>query len=114
MPIFTTRHAPAEVIARLIAQGEKALLARLHAARGVASVEEVRTDLAALALPHRMLNLGTMALRVADAIAAEAVVIVADYDADGATACAVGLRALRAFGLSRSLVPGGSALWPYP
>ena len=40
-----------------------------------------------------------MAARLADAIAArKKLLIVADYDADGATACAVGMRALRAFG----------------
>ena len=40
-----------------------------------------------------------MARILADAIETRAkLVIVADYDADGATACAVGLRALRAFG----------------
>jgi single-stranded-DNA-specific exonuclease len=40
-----------------------------------------------------------MARLLADAIAGEKrLLIVADYDADGATACAVGLRALRAFG----------------
>ena len=99
MPIVTTRHAPAEVIARLIAQGENALLARLHAARGVASIAETRANLATLAPPHLMLNLETMARLVADAIAArKRMLIVADYDADGATACAVGLRALRALG----------------
>jgi single-stranded-DNA-specific exonuclease len=40
-----------------------------------------------------------MASLLADAIAAgKRLVIVADYDADGATACALGVRALRAFG----------------
>ncbi len=46
-----------------------------------------------------MLNLRTMAVLLADAISSRRrLLIVADYDADGATACAVGLRALRAFG----------------
>jgi len=46
-----------------------------------------------------MLNAGRAAVRIADAIrAGERILIVADYDADGATACAVGVRGLRAFG----------------
>ena len=99
MPVFTTRDPPAEVTARLIAQGENALLARLYAARGVASVEETRADLARLEPPHRMQNLGAMAALLADAIANQKrLLIVADYDTDGATGCAVGLRALRGFG----------------
>ena len=99
MPVFTTRDPPAEVAARLIAQGENALLARLYAARGVASVEETRADLARLEPPHRMQNLGAMAALLADAIAnRKRLLIVADYDTDGATGCAVGLRALRALG----------------
>ena len=99
MPDFTTRDPPAEVTARLIAQGENALLARLYAARGVASVEETRADLARLEPPHRMRNLDAMAALLADAIAnRKRLLIVSDYDTDGATGCAVGLRALRGFG----------------
>jgi single-stranded-DNA-specific exonuclease len=99
MPVITTRRAPAEATDRLIAGGAHPLLARLYAARGVASVAETDTDLTRLAPPHLMLNLGAMAGHLADAIAAgKRLLIVADYDADGATACAVGLRALRAFG----------------
>jgi single-stranded-DNA-specific exonuclease len=107
MPAFTTRTPPADVMARLIAQGETPLLARLYAARGITSIDELRTDLACLAPPGQMRNLEVMAALLADAIASRRrLLIVADYDADGATGCAVGVRALRAFGADVSyLVP---------
>jgi len=99
MAVITTRRAPATTIERLITGGIHPLLARLYAARGVQSQAEMESDLACLAAPHLMRNLGAMAGNLADAIAAGLrLLIVADYDADGATACAVGLRALRAFG----------------
>ena len=47
--------------------------------------------------PERLQHVDDAARLLADAIAAgERMLIVADYDADGATACAVGVRALRA------------------
>ena len=49
--------------------------------------------------PERLRHVDDAARLLADAIArARSMLIVADYDADGATACAVGVRALRAFG----------------
>ena len=101
MPVITRRFAPPDIAAGLIAAGENALLARLYAARGVAADGETRADLARLAAPRGMRNLDIMAAHLADAIASgQRLLIVADYDSDGATACAVGLRALRAFGAS--------------
>ena len=99
MAVITRRLAPPEIAARLVAHGENAFLARLYAARGVAIAGETRADLARLAAPPAMRNLDVMAGHLADAIAnGQRLLIVADYDTDGATACAVGLRALRAFG----------------
>jgi single-stranded-DNA-specific exonuclease len=99
MPTFTTREAPAEVTARLAAHTGNLLLARLYAARGVTSLNELRVGLGQLEPPHQMRNVAAMACLLADAIAnGSRLLIVADYDADGATGCAVGLRALRAFG----------------
>ncbi len=99
MPAITVRHAPAESIARLTAEGLHRVLARVYAARGVASMHDLSSDFNGLAAPHAMLNLQRMAQLLADAIAAgQRLLIVADYDADGATACAIGMRALRAFG----------------
>ena len=101
MAVITTRPALPGITAGLIAGGENAFLAGLYAARGVAAPGETRADLARLAAPREMLNLDVMARELANAIATgRRLLIVADYDTDGATACAVGLRALRAFGAS--------------
>jgi single-stranded-DNA-specific exonuclease len=83
----------------LVAAGVHPLLARLYAARRIASASELRYEPATLHPPGLLKNLEQGARLLADAIAAKKrLLIVADYDADGATACAVGMRALRAFG----------------
>jgi single-stranded-DNA-specific exonuclease len=83
----------------LVAAGVHPLLARLYAARRIASATELRYEPAGLHPPGLLKNLEHGAALLADAIAAKKrLLIVADYDADGATACAVGMRALRAFG----------------
>jgi single-stranded-DNA-specific exonuclease len=75
------------------------VLARLLAARGVGSRAELETDLAGLLPPDAMLGLAQAATLLADAIDRGApLLIVADYDCDGATACAVGVRGLRMLG----------------
>jgi len=93
------RDAPPARIARLVSEGLHPVVARVYAARGVTCSRDLSSDLKALAPPDTMLNLGVMARLLADAInTGERMLIVADYDADGATACAVGVRALKAFG----------------
>ena len=80
-------------------QGVHPVLARLYAARGLADARELSSELAALMAPAGLLHVDAAASYLADAIAArKKLVIVADYDCDGATACAVGLRGLRALG----------------
>jgi len=75
------------------------LLARLWAARGVTRADDARLGWAALLPPKSLTQSEHAARLLADAIAAnKRLLIVADYDCDGATACAVGLRALRAMG----------------
>ena len=83
----------------LIAAGADPLIARLCAARDVAGPDELLDKLSAL-LPYTLLkNCETAAVRLADAIEKqENILIVADYDADGATACAVGIKGLQAMG----------------
>jgi single-stranded-DNA-specific exonuclease len=107
LPSIVHRTAAAGAIERLIASGCDALLARLYAARGLTAPSDLDHAFARLHPPAALRNIGIMAQRLAEAITArERIVIVADYDTDGATACAVGLRALRAFGADvRYLVP---------
>jgi single-stranded-DNA-specific exonuclease len=79
--------------------GVHPLLARLYASRGVQSLEELDDGLAKLLPPGSMKGCIPAAKLLADAIAAnKKLCIVADYDCDGATACAVGLRGLRLLG----------------
>ena len=83
----------------LVSSGIHPLLARLYAARRITSAGELRYEPSGLHPPGLLKNLEHGATLLADAIAAKKrLLIVADYDADGATACAVGMRALRAFG----------------
>src|SRR5450631_1955677 len=97
--VIAARTAQPEHIATLAATGMHPLLARLYAARGVTSARQLVTDLGGLAPLAGMHNVERMAAILANAIAAgQRLLIVADYDSDGATACAVGLRALREFG----------------
>ena len=100
MPLtITTRNAASASIAALTDAGVQPLLARIYAARGVTSLRQLATDFGGLVPLARMHNVERMAMILADAIAArERLLIVADYDSDGATACAVGMRALREFG----------------
>jgi single-stranded-DNA-specific exonuclease len=99
MPSITRRHAPPDIVSLLTAAGVHPLLSRVCAARGIAHPQQIDPDFRRLHAPASMLNLERMAQLLADAInAGSRLLIVADYDADGATACAVGLRALRAFG----------------
>ena len=75
------------------------LLARLYAARGVTGTEELDDALAKLLPPSTMLGLPEAARLLADAIGQhKKMCIVADYDCDGATACAVALRGLKLLG----------------
>ncbi|MDO5289818.1 MAG: single-stranded-DNA-specific exonuclease RecJ [Pseudomonadota bacterium] len=88
--------------------GVHPLLARLYAARGVASADELQDDLARLLPPASLKGAPEAARLLADAITAgQRICIVADYDCDGATACAVGLRGLRLLGARQAsyLVP---------
>ena len=96
---ITTRPFAASNYDRLTQHGLSPLLARIYAAREVSDPKQIDAELAALLPIAQLKNAETMAAQLADAIAAkQRLLIIADYDADGATACAVGLRALREFG----------------
>ena len=94
-----TRDVPPRAAWALEQAGLHPLLARLFAARGVTSTEELDDGLARLLPPDTMTGAGEAARQLADAMAAnQRLCIVADYDCDGATACAVGVRGLRLLG----------------
>ncbi|HOV17830.1 single-stranded-DNA-specific exonuclease RecJ [Ottowia sp.] len=96
---FEVRDIPPRSAWALEQAGVHPLLARLYAARGVCSADELDPTLARLLPPAGLKGAAEAATLLADAIAAdERLCIVADYDCDGATACAVGLRGLRALG----------------
>jgi len=83
----------------LAAAGMSTVLARIYAARGIATMAELDHGFSALPTPAAMKGIAAAAERLSHAIREkEKIVIVADYDADGATACAVGVRGLRAMG----------------
>ena len=96
---ITTRDVPPRAAWALEQSGVHPLLARLYAARGVRSPDELDDTLARLIPPGAMKGTEAAARLLADAMAAhQRITIVADYDCDGATACAVGVRGLRLLG----------------
>ena len=98
-PRLTQRDVPPRAAWALEEAGVHPLLARLFAARGVRSADELDDGLARLLPPADLLGAQAAARFLADAIAAQQrICIVADYDCDGATACAVALRGLTLLG----------------
>ncbi|WP_395668107.1 single-stranded-DNA-specific exonuclease RecJ [Rhodoferax sp.] len=107
MNIVTRASAPRAAWA-LEQAGTHPLLARLYAARGVTQPEELDAALSKLLPPSDLLGAQQAAVLLADALAANKhLCIVADYDCDGATACAVAVRGLRLLGATQAsyLVP---------
>jgi len=99
MTRIVERPVPQRARLMLEQSGVHPLLARLYAARGIAVADELDTQLKALLPPSGLKGIDTAAALLADAVTTnKKILIVADYDCDGATACAVGLRALRMFG----------------
>lgn len=98
-PRLIIRTADLQACQHLEAAGIHPLLSRLWAARGVIHPEQTRMAWPALLPPDRLTHSAHAAAVLADAIEqGKRLLIVADYDCDGATACAVGLRALSAMG----------------
>jgi single-stranded-DNA-specific exonuclease len=96
---IVSRAASPAIVESLSAAGIEPLLARLYAHRGVRYGSELDYALSALLEPGSLRGAEEAAALLADHLASgRRVLIVADYDCDGATACAVGMRALRSFG----------------
>ncbi|RKJ96449.1 single-stranded-DNA-specific exonuclease RecJ [Alicycliphilus denitrificans] len=93
------REIPPRAAWALEQAGVHPLLARLYAARGIRAKEELDDALARLLPPDTLKGAREAATLLADAIAQDKrLAIVADYDCDGATACAVGVRGLKLLG----------------
>ncbi len=99
MSLFSQRPFSERTATWLAQSGLHPLLARLYAARGLQSPEELSLDLKQLISPVELKSCISTATLLADILEKkEPMLIVADYDCDGATACAVGLRGLRMLG----------------
>jgi single-stranded-DNA-specific exonuclease len=97
--MIVDRAVPAAARLALEHSGLHPILARVLAARGVRGPEELSTDLAGLLPPALLKGTDEAAILLADAIEADAaMLVIADYDCDGATACAVAVRGLRMMG----------------
>ncbi|MFH4416213.1 MAG: single-stranded-DNA-specific exonuclease RecJ [Neisseriaceae bacterium] len=97
--MIVLRKVDARIEAELIKEGYTALMARLLSARGLSSVREARLKFSLL--PHFNLLKGikeTSQLLANALMDGKKIVVAADYDADGATACALAVRGVRAMG----------------
>jgi single-stranded-DNA-specific exonuclease len=93
------RDIPPRSVYALEQAGVHPLLARLYAARGVTGTDEIDDSLAKLLPPAGLLGINAAAKLLADAIAqGKRLCVVADYDCDGATACALAMRGLKLLG----------------
>ena len=93
------RDVPPRSVWALTQGGVHPLLAQLYAARGVHSMGELDEALSRLLPPASLQGAQEAAQLLADTMAAgRKICIVADYDCDGATACAVALRGLQLLG----------------
>lgn len=93
------REIPPDAQKSLISQGLSPEMAKIFAARGITERAQLDTSFTHLLPFDKLMNAKEMACMLADAIAAQKkLLVIADYDCDGATACAVALKGLRAFG----------------
>ena len=96
------RDAPPRVCFALESAGVHPLLARLYAGRGVRTIDELADEAVRLLPPGTLKGAAEAAVLLADTLQADRrICIVADYDCDGATACAVAIRGLAMLGVRR-------------
>nr|WP_297354718.1 single-stranded-DNA-specific exonuclease RecJ [uncultured Caldimonas sp.] len=96
---ITLRDCPPRAAWALEQAGVHPLLARLYAARGIATKDQLDDSLARLLPPEQLKGADAAARFLADALQqGRRLCVVADYDCDGATACAVALRGLALLG----------------
>ena len=83
--------------------GRHPVLRRVLAARSVGSEDDLDHSLARLLPPRGLIDLDRAVALLDDAIESAArIVVVGDYDADGATGCALAVRGLRLLGASEA------------
>lgn len=98
-PQLLTRKVDHAVREALERDGVHPLLARLWASRGVTCIADTVHEWTSMLPPAHLTQATRAAQILADAIAArKRLLVIADYDCDGATACAVALRALTQMG----------------
>ncbi|MHC3914427.1 single-stranded-DNA-specific exonuclease RecJ [Alcaligenes nematophilus] len=98
-PILKNRPAQEAASNALKQAGIHDLMARLLASRGVTDAAQIDPAWRNMIPPNMLTQAREAAVLLADAIARrDRMLIIADYDCDGATACAVGMRALRSMG----------------
>ena len=99
MSVFSRRPFSDRTASWLQQSGLHPLLARLYAARGIDKPDELSLDLKQLLSPTELRNCISTATLLADILdRKDSMLVVADYDCDGATACAVALRGLKMLG----------------
>lgn len=99
MSVFSQRPFSDRTATWLEQSGLHPLLSRLFAARGIAKPDELSLDLKQLLSPLELKNCISTATLLADILEKnEPMLVVADYDCDGATACAVAVRGLKMLG----------------
>ena len=96
---IATRPINPQLQSALQAAGANPLIAQLYAARNVTDSSELNDSLKQLIPYTQLTNCTAAASRLADAIQAkQKILIIADYDADGATACSVAMKGLASMG----------------
>jgi single-stranded-DNA-specific exonuclease len=98
-PTIAVRDVPPRAAWALEQAGVHPLLARLFAARGIRNPQDLDDGLARLIPPTELQGAADAARLLADTLdSGRPIVVVADYDCDGATACAVAIRGLKMLG----------------
>ncbi len=99
MTTIASRNFSRDSYRLLVSQGYSPTLARIYASRGICNSTDLKSTFTELLPYTALLNAEVAAKLLCTAIKChKRLLIVADFDADGATACAVGIRGLRQLG----------------
>ena len=94
--ILRRRHEP---VSEALGNGYHPVLARVYAARGISSPEDLEYRLAHLLSDEPLLGIETAVALLLEALEGRRrILVVGDFDADGATGCAVAVSGLRLLG----------------